>query len=291
MYWIDKAARTSLGTVLIFALVLTAIRFAVFFYLEKTPKHKRTGAYSGARVVNELSDALIYAAIVVFMLVRPFAIQTFWIPSGSMIDTLHLNDYIVANKFVYRVSEPVAGDIVVFSPPESSQQHGQPIVEDYIKRLIGVPGDLIEIRDRVMYRNGVAVSEPHVVFTDFSREKVLPKDMWKDADYDDFKLIDVDGVAVPILLSPSGDAHLGANHPGLADLDHSTNLISQALSADPIKIPDGYFLFMGDNRNGSWDGRSWGLVERDSIIGRAECIWFPFSRWTRTPRAQFPPIQ
>ena len=98
------------------------------------------------------------------MLVRPFGIQTFYIPSGSMIDTLMINDYIVANKLAFRLGKPNHGDIVVFKPPRRALNPGQGET-DFIKRLIGIPGDVIEWNDKKLYRNEKYVPEPYVDYT------------------------------------------------------------------------------------------------------------------------------
>ncbi len=280
---IDKAARAPLSQILLIGLILTAARAAVFFYLERTPQHKRTGFYSFARIVNEISDALVYAAIVVFMLVRPFAIQTFYIPTGSMIDTLMPNDYIVANKFIYRFNDPEVGDIVVFHPPSHADPSGQ-ATQDYIKRLIGGPGDLIEIKDRILYRNGKPMAEDYVRFTD--RElNVLEPDLWKRVDYNDFKLISFEGEVLPIQVQPDGQIfppyQMQSEGSSIDWTNPGTVLLMS--ESEPVAIPEDHYLFLGDNRNNSLDGRFWGLVHRDSIIGKSEFIWLPTARWSKTP--------
>lgn len=274
MMIVDKLARTPLSQIVIFAAVLTAVRLVSYPYLSKTPKHQRSGGYSFVKILNELADALIYAAIVVFMLVRPFGIQTFWIPSGSMIDTLRKNDYIVANKLIYRMSEPKVGDIVVFKPPSMILTPGSPET-DYIKRLVGAPGDVIELKDKQLYRNGKAVDEPYVRYTD--GDEVLSKEQADQRRIEDFKLINDDGRYVPVMMQ-SGIVNLSSP----ADFQVEPDKIQKYLEAKPVAIPPGYYLFMGDNRNGSYDSRYWGLVPRSSIIGRSEFVWLPFSRWKVT---------
>lgn len=294
MLWVDRVARAPISQVLIFSLIWTVVRIALHPYLMKVKPHQKTGFYGLAKILNELSDAIVYAAIVVFLLVRPFGIQTFYIPTGSMINTLLLNDYIVANKFVYRFWEPKPGDIVVFQPPAEAQ--GGTTIEgqeslgaggvDYIKRLIGGPGDVVEVRDRVLYRNGKAVDEPYVVFTTTTMSgklEVAPKEEWQNYSYPDFKLVNDNGKYIPVTMM--GD---DVNSPGMGtapafrvDFDDAARMV-RLKNLPPAAIPPGQYLFMGDNRNGSFDGRFWGLAPREAIVGRSEFIFIPFSRWRAT---------
>jgi signal peptidase I len=279
MMIIDRLARTPLSQILVFAAILTAVRLVCYPYLAKTTDRKG-GGYGFVKFLNELSDALIYAAIVVFMLVRPFGVQTFYIPSGSMIDTLHLNDYIAANKFIYRVWEPADGDIVVFKPPSIARGPNPTTQEsDFIKRLIGRPGDVIEIRDKKLYRNGQPVDEPYVCYT--AGEKVLPKDEADRVSIPDFKLINDNGRMIPVQYRGE-EVNPSYNNTPRDFQPKSDEERDRWLKAAPAPIPAGFYLFMGDNRNGSFDSRYWGLVPRESIIGRSEFVWVPFNRWRIT---------
>jgi signal peptidase I len=282
IYWVDKVARTSLSSILIFAAVLTAFRLAVLPYLRNTPAHKQTGLFKFAKFSNETFDALIYASIVVFMLVRPFGIQTFHIPTGSMLQTLYERDFIIANKMIYRYTDPKVGDIVVFHPPKKAFRPGE-AETDYIKRLVGAPGDVVEIRDMKLYRNGKAVDEPYLFYHSYEGGDgymtpftPLPKDQWHTllAREDDFKLVEVDGEIVPLLYNgASAGAPLFVDDRGLA---------TTWLDLPAAPVPPGYFMFMGDHRNGSSDSRYWGLVPRENIIGRSEYIMLPFNRIGKT---------
>lgn len=297
IYWIDRLARAPISKILVFAAVGTIVRLLLYKTVMDTPQHKRFGFYKFAQGVNEFADALVYSAVVVFMLVRPFGIQTFVIPSGSMIDTLRLSDYIVANKWVYRVSEPQYGDIVVFKPPQEGLVPPATSEEtDYIKRLIGRPGDLIEYKNKVLYRNGVALTEPYVdytysdpgtEYTPQAMTHVLPKEDWDGVQLADFKIVMFDGKPWPV--QTYGD-YTNTPSPEFAPMKQpvSTAPAYRAEDADlqkklhdapPAKIPEGYYLFMGDNRNGSYDGRAWGLVPKDAIVGKAWFIWMPLSRF------------
>ncbi|HRJ27605.1 MAG TPA: signal peptidase I [Fimbriimonadaceae bacterium] len=259
MEWVDAVARTPLSSILIFGIVLTAIRIGLSAYMKSVPKHFRFGLYSAARVLNDLLDAVLYAAIIVFMVVRPFAIQTFLIPTGSMIKTLLVRDMIVANKAVYRYSDPKVGDIVVFRPPAWGIPPDMPKNSDYIKRCVGVPGDLVEIRDSQLYRNGQPAPEP------FLNEKSYRYN---------FKLVNFNGEIFP-LLEESGVVNGFSN---IAKYQLGPDQWLDAWDRPAVKIPEGYYLMMGDNRNNSLDGRFWGLVPRRNIVGRCEFVWLPLNR-------------
>jgi signal peptidase I len=286
---IDSLARTPLSEVLIFVAVLTVIRLAVAPMLKNTPAHLRSGAFGMFKFANEALDAIIYAAVFVFMIIRPFGVQTFLIPSGSMVNTLLVNDFIVANKAVYRYSEPKHGDIVVFRPPTRAiidpkqiGADGEPKV-DYIKRLIGEPGDLIEIKDGKLFRNSKPEVEKYVNYT-YSRDggqtfQFLPEDRAEMESQYSWKLVEYKSGVLPLMIR--GEY---INTPELTAPEYVLDPSEAAeLSKKPaVKVPPGYFLMMGDNRNNSFDGRMWGLVPRDAIVGRSEAIWLPFSRWRIT---------
>lgn len=203
----------------------------------------------------EYLEALLVAVLLAFV-IRSFVVQAFTIPSGSMLQTLQIGDYLLVNKFVYGVRWPVtcketnpAADSwwgrhsFVMGPeiiPVSDPEHGDIVVfeyprdpsKDYIKRVIGLPGDTIEIRNKVVYRNDKALEEPYVQF-----------------------------------VRPVGQAGLGDNMPR-------------------ITVPEGKYFMMGDNRDQSSDSRFWGFADRSSIKGKALVIYWSMDglrsvRWNR----------
>ncbi len=268
LQFIDNLARTPLSQVLMFVAVCTLIRLAIFPTLTKTAPHKRFGSYKVLKFVNESTDALVYAGVIVFLVIRPFGIQTFFIPSQSMENTLMTKDFIVANKFIYRFSEPVAGDITVFRPPQRGLLEGQGQT-DYIKRCVGTPGQVIEIREGRLYRDGKLVDEPYVT---------------KGNSNFDFKLVKDGEEYVPCLINPlTGDVNVGPM-PIAPDYraDEDPERAARLRNLPPVAVPPGSLLMMGDNRNESYDGRCWGLADRRNLIGKSEFIWLPLNRARQT---------
>ena len=107
-------------------------------------------------VYREYGEAIIIAVILA-LFIRTYVVQAFKIPSGSMIPTLLIGDHILVNKFIYRFDEPERGDIIVFKYPKDPSR-------DFIKRLVALPGDTIEIRDKRVYINGNPLIEPYVIY-------------------------------------------------------------------------------------------------------------------------------
>lgn len=103
---------------------------------------------------RETLETLVWAFILA-MIIRTFIIQAFWIPSGSMIPTLEVGDRVLVAKFWNHFFEPARGSIYVFRYPRDHDR-------DFVKRIIGVPGDTIDIKDGVVFVNGSAIDEPYV---------------------------------------------------------------------------------------------------------------------------------
>lgn len=322
---IDTLARTPLSQIVFFVGICTIVRVALYNYLKATVPHRRHGIYRGAKFLNEAMDAIVYAGVFVFMLIRPFAVQAFLIPSGSMLQTLYVNDFIVANKAIYRYTEPQIGDIVVFKPPKRALQASQQDV-DFIKRCVGTPGDLVQVIKGKLWRNGKPIDEPFLsrspgmVPGDDASANGHAQETGKDVQMDlDWKLVhyegkarpELEGAYIPVQIRrgdvgnepPVNYGHTAIckefgvgvspdTDPGSSwatdwtpvgsltakDWDYARELEE----APPARVPKGFVLMMGDNRNNSYDGRAWGLVPRDSVIGRSEFVWLPISRWRIT---------
>ena len=204
-------------------------------------------------VVREYLDAFIVAALAALLIIV-FVIRTFYIPSISMLPTLGIGDVLLVNELEYRLQAPQAQDIAVFLPPVDSQGN------EFIKRVIGVPGDTIRISGGIVYRNGVALREPY--------ENEQPKYDLEIKDYD----IYVDGVPLD---------------PAQADIP------PKSMWQAPNRIPKGFFFMLGDNRNYSEDSHVWGFAQRTgrfaagplahknvraSFAGRAFMVFWPLAR-------------
>lgn len=128
----------------------------------------RHGAYLKRRraqavkksIVREYAEA-IAIAVILALIIRTFVVQAFKIPSGSMLPTLQIGDHILVSKFIYYFTEPKRGDIIVFKFPQDERR-------DFIKRVIGLPGETIEVRDKQVYINGRPLEEPYAVHLDTS---------------------------------------------------------------------------------------------------------------------------
>lgn len=166
-------------------------------------------------------DALLAAGLIALFLIT-FVIRTYYIPSVSMIPTLQIRDVLLVDEVAYRLHPPQAGDVAVFAPPVEA--HG----DDFVKRVIGVPGDTIRIADGVVYRNGRALDEPY--------ENQPPRYDLKIERYG----IYVDGTP----LDP-----------------HAADIPPKALWRSPDRVPDGFYFMLGDNRNYSDDSHVWGFAQ------------------------------
>ena len=121
---------------------------------ETTEREPRSAPRKGWGLV-EYVVILVVSFALVFGFVRPFVMEAFWIPSESMVPTLKVGDRVLVNKFVYRFTEPARGDIVVFESVEDEDQ-------DLIKRVVGLPGDTIAVRDGTLFVSGEPQREPYV---------------------------------------------------------------------------------------------------------------------------------
>jgi signal peptidase I len=120
----------------------------------QTSSHERRRASKKGGGATEYLVILLVSFALVFGFVRPFVMEAFWIPSGSMIPTLEINDRVLVNKFIYRFKEPERGDIVVFQSVDNSN-------EDLIKRVVGLPGDKIAVRNGRLFLNGEPQKETY----------------------------------------------------------------------------------------------------------------------------------
>jgi len=303
--FVDQLARTPISRIVIFVAILTALRVGLTYWLNQPDPHRKPRFQKLAAGCSELFDAFIYAGVFVFMLIRPFGVQAFVIPTGSMWPQLRVNDFIVANKAVYRFSDPKRDDIVVFHPPSTAAFPGDldatgDMKSDFVKRCIGIPGDLVEVKNGILYRNGEKVEKTHDAYSVCMDDPnhcqeyrdLTPEEM-KHTTMPSFKLVIFNGRLIPLNYT---EADANSPDPEIIAgmrLAYPYSIAKEFQIADPKeqreavhrpaqRLPSGMYLMMGDNRNNSYDGRAWGLVSRDRIIGRAEFVWLPVSHWHTT---------
>lgn len=155
-------------TQLIFILFgLTLLRVAAHFKPDLLPFNSRVTRMR----FKEGVDSIVWAGVVALLLIH-FVVRSFYIPSGSMIPTLQVNDFILVNEFLYRIAEPARGEIVVFRSPEKGRAADK---TDLIKRVVAVEGDEVEVKDGVLYINDLPQDEPYIkepIDSDFPKTRV-----------------------------------------------------------------------------------------------------------------------
>ena len=205
-----------------------------------------------------------FPIFLIVLLLRAFLVEPFRIPSGSMMPTLLVGDFILVNKFTYGIrmpvtktklielGEPERGDIVVFRWPVNPRL-------DYIKRVVGVPGDKIRYQQKTLYLNGSPAP------------------------------VEVVGPYHP---EGSGRRALGSieGREQLGDVEHSILVNPLAPDFSPscgflgykeVTVPEGHYLMVGDNRDDSNDGRCWGFVPEENLVGKAFFVWLSWD-WQRS---------
>jgi signal peptidase I len=229
-----------------------------------TPSAGPGGAVAGTGAAPQaVKDPLIveyaksfFPVILAVLLLRSFVVEPFRIPSGSMMPTLLVGDFILVNKFSYGLrwpvlntkfvdlGEPERGDVIVFRYPRDESV-------DYIKRVVGVPGDVIGYRDKHLLLNGeVIATMPLGTYQGEGAGQRLTGAT--------LALENLDGVKHDILFNPR-----------TPDLAPGCRVLAQG----PIQIPAGQYFVMGDNRDNSNDSRCWGLVPEPNLVGKAFAIW------------------
>ena len=197
-----------------------------------------------------LSIASFFPVLLVVFILRSFLFEPFRIPSGSMLPTLHIGDFVLVNKFSYGMrlpitgnvvigdGKPLRGDVVVFRYPN------QPEI-DYIKRVIGIPGDEIAIQGGRVYLNGQLQKLEHIGLYQGSQQHLVG--------------------ARAFLAEENIEGH--EHH--IVNAVHSNNKNARS----EYVVPDNSYFVMGDNRDFSHDSRYWGFVPEQNLKGRAFFIW------------------
>lgn len=238
----------------LFMLVILTVT-GLIWLLDSLFWRKKRLAGSADPIVVEYSKSFFPVILAVF-LIRSFVVEPFKIPSGSMMPTLLAGDFILVNKFTYGlrvpilnhtfvdVSKPERGDVVVFHyPPNPSI--------DYIKRVVGLPGDKIAYRNKQLFINGEPVALSLV---------------------GDYQYV---GSGLNMVIARHYQEKLGAvNHDVLIE-DNSPSIDGET------EVPAGHYFAMGDNRDNSKDSRSWGFVPDENLVGKAFLIWWNFDDFGR----------
>ncbi len=221
-------------------------------YVERAEKKGKQAAEPRKKsLFREYLEAAIIAVLLA-LFIRAFVVQAFKIPSGSMKPTLLIGDHILVNKFVYgvkipftdhsifQIKKPKRGDIVVFKWPRNEKK-------DFIKRVIGVAGDTIEIRDDALYVNNEKIETKYV-------------GMYRDRD-------------------------IGRAHQYLEFLGETNHYILDVYKKNedfgPQVVSENAIFVMGDNRDQSLDSRYWGFVSLNKLKGKAFIIYWSWPHWKR----------
>ncbi len=230
-------------------LTLVAIIAVARIVLSLRPVVASSGGRTTA-IAREYLDPFIVAGLAAWILIT-FVARTYYIPSASMVPTLEVHDVLLVDKFEYRFHKPNEGDIVVFPPPI-------PTPDDFIKRIIGRPGDTMRIEGGIVYINGKALAEPYI------------------AQRPDYEL-EIKNYGVYVDGQP---------------LDPSVaNIPPKSAWTAPDRIPPNCYFMMGDNRNDSEDSHIWGFAQAGGTFatgpragkpagftGRAFLIFWPISQ-------------
>ena len=241
---------------MIFALVLmisTLITGLIYLF---DLSFKFSNQYNNNAVSKIIKVAKEFFPILLLVFViRTFIVEPFKIPSGSMMPTLIAGDFIAVNKFTYGLRLPVfnklifetgspqRGDVFVFHYPKD------PSI-DYIKRVIGLPGDNIKYENKKLFVNDVAVSQTYTSTYKYSLKQDLE-------------------VSAKEFVEDHGD--------------YSHSILIHDIPSESVEfvVPNGHYFAMGDNRDNSSDSRVWGFVPDELLVGKAFVIWLNFSEPNR----------
>jgi signal peptidase I len=230
---------------LTFLVVTSGLIVVIDYGWRKLRYQKKPMPVKGGVVVEYAQS--FFPILLLVLLLRSFLIEPFRIPTGSLEPTLLVGDFIVVNKYhyglrlpvfgtkFYQISEPKRGDIVVFRFPLNPKV-------DFVKRVVGLPGDHISYIDKVLYVNGKPASQIELA-------------------------ADIEGGSSGYLKNLKQENLLGVKHQIFLRDDLMED------DFEDIVVPPAHYFMMGDNRDESSDSRSWGFVPEKNLIGQAQWIW------------------
>ncbi len=275
------------GLVLVYQ---SAMSFALFLFLllvltgviwlaDVVWLRKRRAEGEPEPVVVDYARSFFPVILVVFLL-RSFLVEPFKIPSGSMLPTLEIGDFILVNKFdygirlpilnvkVFEVGEPKRGDVMVFRYPKDPAL-------DYIKRVIGLPGDTVEYIDKRLIINGQPVAMEPAGSYEYVADGlnfVRAQTYWERIDGHRYTAMVIPDLPPVILYQVEGA------------FPHRENCTYNERGFR-CRVPEGHYFMLGDNRDASNDSRYWGFVPDRNIVGRAFLIWMNFGDLSRIGRS------
>ena len=245
-----------------------------------------------ARTVSETCDTINFVLVLAFLLIRPFVAQAFYIPSESMQNTLLVHDRLIVDKFSYRLHEPRRGDVVVFeAPPNATDDHQEGV--DFIKRLICIPGDTIQVKAAKLTIDGDVIDpqregmrDVHSYLTtrlglgDTDSIKIFPDHLLingKEIVSTEELAAKLNRQGAKVTLTPGQTIRSGVvlDEPYTRE-DPDYNFPD---NGQPLPITNGQLFMMGDNRNRSRDSHAWGPLERRRVIGHALGVFWPVPRF------------
>ena len=232
---------------LVLATLITGLLALAVAVYRKSDSYRKSTLPPNLFFRGTVNIASFFPILLIVLLIRSFIVEPFRIPSGSMLPTLEIGDFIMVNKFTYGLKLPVShntllamdvpqrGDVAVFRYPQDPSK-------DYIKRIVAIPGDRVVYKDKQLHINGVPItqindgSEPYM--------SIYGTDLFTKTEY-------------------------------LGDVKHNI-LVADSLSGRPERewqVPQANYFVMGDNRDNSNDSRVWGFVPEKNLVGKAFLIW------------------
>ncbi len=233
-------------------------------------------------VFREYFESFVVTLIMAFFGMT-FILQAVTVPTGSMQNTINIGDHLLVNKFIFApgptlpflpMREIKRGDIIVFKYPGDPNKPAQnrkpgyiPYQTNYVKRVIGLPGDTVEFRDNTVYVNGEALPE-HKIIAEVSPEMM-------ETEKADKVVLDVISNS-PRKEGETYDVYYGPVSTKIAENEALPSQPDQyhAKRGIPEKVPDNSYFVMGDSRDHSADSRFWGFVPRDLVVGRAMFVYW-----------------